>query len=680
MRKLSTILAFLAAACWWAAPAFATTWYIHSGNASGGRDGTAANPYNSFTEWHTAINGAGSSTSGIGLGDVLVCASSESSPFRDGPWVLNFQGSTSKSLTVRAWQSTDPNPSALTIQRPVFRGDVLLSSAFTLDGTTGYYKTEVLPAAVTAVHQLLYKYDDATRWTKEGFRTGHMNVVNAAADPGAGTVPAGAAAYNTSTRVLWINTSGLTTTPADYAYCAAGYSTSGKSNAAICFQNCYNCVFDGLEVMAFYEGTAGWYGLSMENATNCAIRNCKTTDTSHHGVGFTGTSSPGNVNCIIENCEIFGLGGTNAGLAAARSGAGFLMGNSAGNANCVARNVTVHLYGHLGTSSTPIYTNTFSPFWAGSTGGGTMTGCSVENCRFIYYPAYVSTTTLTTPITAWTTSTPSDRTNPASYPMVVRDCEVLNMGGWVIDGYTGTPPSQSVAFQRCVLDFSGFASQTARSSYDGVVNMVVGGTNNNYFLFQQCVISASAPGLASAYPNFFTCGSGAGSTTRYNLTFDRSTVMWNGGKVGSTAYTGMFEFRAGSSGSTGMTVQAYNSIFGFPYCPAREAAAGGYGDRYMNAGDGSLTVGTDIIFRGCGYYNFVAGKFSSNTAQDTWAEWNSVVDTTGVKLTMAPLVGLPYRATLNPALPSSVLAQFNGLPTSPGVQPPSPLHLRGRGR
>lgn len=650
----------------------ANVWYIHSGNgADGAQDGTSAHPYATIGAWHTAVNGGGFSTTGIGSGDVLVLASSEGNYFREGPQTFNFGGSTTKSLTVRAWQSTDPNPSGLTIQRPVIRGDVLLTS-LTLDAGTGYYFSEQLPAGVTSVRQLLYKYDDPTRWTKEGFRTGHVTCSDQAADPTGGTVAAGTAIYQTTSRRIWINTTGLSTTAADFAYCAASYSTSGKSNAGICFQNCFNCSFDGLEVMAFYEPTAGWYGFSMENATNCTIRRCKTTDTSHHGVGFTGTSSPGNVNCLIEDCEIYGLG---------KSGAAFLMGNSAGNANCVARNNTAHLYPHLNVSGTALVTTvTISPFWLGSTGGGTMSGCLVENCRFIFYPGYLPTTSLPVAATCWTTSTPSDLNSPTSYPAVVRNCELLNMTGWVIDGATGTPPSQSLAFVGCVLDFTGFSNMTAGSNGNGVVNFTVGGSNNNAFLFQKCVLSANLPGI-NTYPNFFTCTNGAGSTTRITFTFDQSAVVWFGGKMHSNAYCGFFEFRAGASGSTGMKVVARNSVFSHQWAMHREAAAGNYGDRYMLAGNNSgATPGADFTFAGCGYFNFRDGFYCDGTTYDDWSEWSTVVDTTGVKFTMPPLVGLPYRAVVNPALPDSVKAQFSGLPNSPGVQAPTGVPLRGRGR
>ena len=53
------------------------TWYIHSGNTTGGRNGTASAPYNSIAEWHTATNGGGTSTSGIVGNCTLVLCSGE---------------------------------------------------------------------------------------------------------------------------------------------------------------------------------------------------------------------------------------------------------------------------------------------------------------------------------------------------------------------------------------------------------------------------------------------------------------------------------------------------------------------------------------------------------------------------------------------------------------------------
>jgi len=690
------------------------TWYIHSGNTSGGRDGTALAPYNSIAEWHAAVNGGGSSTTGIVGNCTLILCSGEGAYFREGPLVLNFGGDSTKSLTVRAWKTGDLalGGNGGTPQRPVLRGDVLLTSLTDNDGAgagTLYY-SNTLPAGTDYVDQVLFKYDDQSQWTKEGFRIGHVHVTqgvtNATSAPDGqqfdvSGVPvglaAGAWAYNRTTRVLWVQTP-ADTTPANWAYVCSGYTAAEKSNALLCFQNVYNSSIEGLEFLACYEPTAGWYGASMENATNCAIRYCKAVDCSHHGFGFTGSSSR-NTNCTIEYCEVYGLGGT-TGLTTGdvytrrksttgRSGAGVFIGNDYGTASCSVKHCTFHFYSHLDLTAAPLYTTTLQGAFLGSTAtnaANVQSDLVVDDCRFVFYPAYLPTTTNSGPFFSWTNSSaPSSTSTASAYPVRVQNSQFVGMTGSTLDQGSGGSAKYGakIACSNCLFDFSGFATQTARVKFDSVWNLAVPNDNASWLLFDKCLIASPCNNLAGQYTSMFSCNSGASTdrTEVWNLTMRDSAVAFYGGKTPATAYLSMFTFSGGAAGSLGMKVDAARSIFAYQEGMIREAGASFYGTRKLCDGDGNAVSGTELKFASCGYYNIRDGYYSLKGAYDTWTEWSATVDPTGVKFSSAPLLGLPERAFMNGSLATTETANFSSIPSAPGVVNGTGLGgLRGRGR
>jgi hypothetical protein len=668
-------------------PAWATTWYVHSGNSAGGRDGTAANPYNSILEWHTAVNGGNFSTSGIiGTDNVLVLASSEGSYFREGAQTFNFGSDSTKAITIRAWDESIDGPAkngTLRVQRPVLRNDILFTSLTNVSGTL--YKSNALPSNVRTLAgggtiRVLYKYDDPTTWTKEGFHAAVLTVTEQASDPA--SVPAGTAIYQTTTRQLWVDV-GVTAVAADFSYCVTytDDGVTGKTNAGLCLQNAYNCTIQGIDFYNYIEGSSGWYSASFDSlSVNNTIRGCRSFDSSHHGFGITASTAVVQTNNLIESCEVSGLG-KNSGAAA------FYIGTTGVQTGNRILNCTAHLYPTLKKDKTPVFTTSgCNAAWIGSSTSGVRTDVLIDSCRFNFYPSYLplSGTYPSGPILTFVANAPSSVEDWATYPVRVVNCEFVNMTAATMDNNSApTLIRQGVAYYNCVLDFSGFSNLTSPTPSSGVFTLYLRPSSiQNYLGIFSSIVSANLSNIGSSYPNIFSNINGGSSPTVWNVTVNDSLVSWTGGSMNSgVAYCGMYEMRSGTSGNTGMKIISRRSCYSNAWANHREASAGSWGNRELLVGDtGGATPNIDYTFQSCLYYNFLDGNYSGGTTYDDWSEWSVLVDPTGVKLTMTPVIGLPFRAIPNSGLPSTVKAALSRIPSTPGIQAPLPLRLRGRTR
>lgn len=449
-----TLLVALAACCLLLAPAHAQQkWYVHSELGNDNNSGRSPDaPFRTLERWKTSFYNLETTEN-----DELLL----SGTFRESLVINMSEPAKPQGLTVRGWTTADGNPRNLLLSRPVLRGDIPAPNNWTRAGVSNRY--------TTTVGFGLWLVDVVWNWDENvdsyGRNRGHLRKV--ASTAAVETTPYSWCYLGNQ---LHVNVTPPDSAPQSPSAGMLSYVPYGP-NGGITIQWPERCTIRGIDSYLWLNDISGSYGISLENALDCTVVDCRTRDTSHHGIGYTGATRSGNT---LASCEVRGL----MGLVGDNSGDcfGYLSYNtplSGGRIN----NCTAYCYSLLDPEGAPINPQRNIH---GIRCGTTSLGQFVNDLRinnltiYSYYPLCGP---YCTPLRVEDAKVPTDPLDPESYGVRFYNLRVVSGGYMNISGR-----NNHMAFVDCDLDFS---DNARRGLYlAGAISCAPSVGQNNRVLFQ----------------------------------------------------------------------------------------------------------------------------------------------------------------------------------------------------
>lgn len=540
-----------------------------------------------------------------------------------------------------AWTEADgARPGGAAIVRPVLRADTPFPSAALTQVNAGVvWKSNALSGfstsgtnAISGVSQVLFRPGVAAQLDADGAWRCHLKIIGNTADTDTNIanalIAAGAntAWYNPSTRVIFVNTTGLSTSGADYSWCPSQTVENFAKIRPIQFS------YVGIENIDFAFGERG---PAIFDARTARVLNCRVYEMQVHGIICSYTNYALQ-DIRIEGCEIYGLGQSTTGQSL------LAMAGSSGNfdqIDCKIINCKVRRY-MLQNPSGINYNRTFSGTWANRAyatyplGIGTADSASAGTVRDVEIigstfedvsPAKTSTTDAGLCIGA-RHAIPANRDQFGTYPIRFINCNIRTFGTWCDRSVGSNEGSHSFGFWNCRI----LAASPDATAYPwGVRTAIVfatpvqAGATINYGFFGGTELTIDV-GLADAGNNFAGIGvqdvSLTGRGLRDYLTMRNSTYTLV--TKGPQVYPMFDQCGDTTAANKILVIDVQNS----------ELASVGPIPLALNAGqlaqrDLPAANNTARVFRNNTYVGFNQGSFTASNT--TWASFLTNVDPQG---------------------------------------------------
>lgn len=610
---------------------FTNTVYVDFQGGAG--NGTLATPWNSFASLNTYIL----SLAGANMALQVVVAGTgtglASSLIADR--VADYGAGRVCRLGIRAWQQDldGPRPSGQQIARPILDGSTVFTGTLTQVGATAVYKNTAINPQQNLVSQVTWRYGVAAQFDVPSgsyksflkLTTGALTDDNAIA----ATLAQYQAYYSTVNKQLYVNTTGLSTTVADYSW------TAWQERVFTQFVETYS---DGIDTQLGNRGHAIYDALPGSRVWNARGR-----DHDQHHVTFS-QSNIGSVNHGIEDGQFFGLGKSGDPCMISIAG-GVATFNSTG---CFCKNSYFSRYVLLNpgggeyqggtnssTPSTAFYTIWFANCGTGANAvAGTVLDWTFEQNLCIDVPSRVN---------AYQAflfygnhhKVPSVVQDDAGYSVLVKRCRFETEGYWNLQpNASGTANDRysSYLFEDCFISINCNPDLAAGqvgfrvAVFPSVATQA--GCGGSYRLKRSSLLINTWPKYTGGSNSFRVIGGsttsvGGDVTKKIRISADDQSSITSINNVGNTYLFGFGN--AVAAADQGMTITCEGTLLSTSQVPISTAVAA------TQLAFQDSTAGNARTFVGCRYNGFSQTAFSSQYA--TPALWKTNIDTTAEQVT-----------------------------------------------